>query len=62
METSEPLDDDLARIVDELAERRRRGETLDWPACLRQHPRHAAALKELAPAIEILAKFGETKK
>jgi len=54
-------DDDLARIVDELAERLRHGETLDWSACLEQHPRHAEALKQLAPALEILVNFGEAQ-
>jgi hypothetical protein len=52
-------DEDLASIVDELAERLRHGEKLDWPACLRQHPRHAEALKEIAPALEVLVNFRE---
>ncbi len=53
-------DEDLASIVDELAERLRHGEKLDWPACLRQHPRHAEALKEIAPALEVLVNFRQT--
>ncbi len=55
-------DEDLASVVDELAERLRHGEKLDWPACLRQHPRHAEALKQLAPALEILVNFGGAKR
>jgi hypothetical protein len=50
-------DEELARLVDELAERLRRGESLDWPACLKRNPRYAEALKELAPAIEAIAKY-----
>lgn len=52
-------DEQLARVVDELAERLCGGERLDWPTCLKEHPGHAAALKELAPAIEILAMLGK---
>jgi hypothetical protein len=51
-------DEELARLVDELAERLRRGESLDWPACLKKNPRYAEALRELAPAIEAMAKYG----
>lgn len=51
-------DDDLARLVDEIAEHMRQGEEVNWRDCISQHPRHAAALRELAPAIEMLAKFG----
>jgi hypothetical protein len=54
-------DEELARLVDELAERLRHGEVLDWPACLKRNPRYAEALKELAPAIEAMAKFSEGK-
>jgi hypothetical protein len=55
---TKPDDEDLACVVDELAERLRHGEKLDWPACLRQHARHAEALKQLAPALEILVNYG----
>ena len=55
-------DDDLARLIDEFAERLCRGETLDWPTCLKQHPRHAEALQLLAPAIEALAKFADAQR
>lgn len=48
-------DEQLALVVNELAERLCEGERLDWRACLKEHPREAAALKELAPAIEMLA-------
>jgi hypothetical protein len=53
------VDEELARLVDELAERLRRGESLDWPACLKKNPRYAEALRELAPAIEAMAKYSE---
>jgi hypothetical protein len=52
-------DEQLARVVDELAGRLCDGERLDWPSCLKEYPREAAALKELAPAIEILVMFGK---
>jgi hypothetical protein len=52
-------DAQLARVVDELAERLCEGERLDWPTCLKEHPGHAAALNELAPAIEILVLLGK---
>jgi hypothetical protein len=51
-------EEDLARLIDDFAERIRRGEALDWVSCLKAHPRHAEALKQLAPAIEALAKYG----
>jgi hypothetical protein len=58
-EVSSPAVDDeqLARVVNELAERLCEGERLDWPACLKEYPDEAAQLQELAPAIEILAMF-----
>jgi len=52
-------DERLARVVDELAGRLCEGERLDWPTCLKEHPGEAAALKELAPAIEFLVMFGK---
>lgn len=55
----EANDEKLARVVDELTERLFGGERLDWPTCLEEHPGEAAALKELAPAIEILVLFGK---
>jgi len=55
----EANDEKLARVVDELTERLFEGERLDWPTCLEEHPGEAAALKELAPAIEILVMFGK---
>ena len=57
---SDAADEQLARVVDELAERLCEGERLDWPTCLKAHPGEADALKELAPAIEILVLFGKT--
>jgi len=56
-DSPEADDEQLALIVNELAERLCEGERLDWPTCLKEHPREAAALKELAPAIEMLAKL-----
>jgi hypothetical protein len=53
----EANDERLAQLVDELAEQLCEGRNLDWPACLLEHPREAAALQELAPAIEVLAMF-----
>lgn len=55
----EANDEKLARVVDELTERLFEGERLDWPTCLKEHPGEADALKELAPAIEILVMFGK---
>ena len=53
----EAEDERLAQVVDELAERLCEGGRIDWPACLAEHPEEAAALQELAPAIEILVMF-----
>ena len=52
-------DEQLAQVVDELAGRLCDGERLDWPTCLKEHPGEAAALKQLAPAIEILVMLGK---
>ncbi len=57
--SAEPDDEQLALVVNELAERLCKGERLDWPTCYKEHPREAAALQELAPAIEMLAKLKE---
>jgi len=57
MNSAEADDEQLALVVNELAERLCEGERLDWPKCLQEHPREAAALKELAPAIEMLARL-----
>lgn len=48
----------LATIVDELAERIRLGEAIDWELYHEKGLPFARELQELAPAIEIVAKFG----
>ncbi len=54
--TPQADEENLDRIVDELLQRLRRGEKVDWPACFRQHPQHADELKSLAPLMESLVK------
>ncbi len=50
-------EEELARVVDELLQRIRRGEATEWPAVFRQYPRHAAELRRLAPTMEGLVHF-----
>jgi hypothetical protein len=50
-------DSELASIVDDLAERARRGEAIDWPLCYQRYRKFASELKELSPAIEMLARI-----
>jgi hypothetical protein len=49
-------EEELARIVDELLQRIRHGDTIDSPACLKRHPRHAEELKRLAPTMVAFVK------
>lgn len=53
---NDDVDDELPRIVDELLQRLRRGERVNWPACFRRHPRHAPELRRLATTMEALVK------
>ncbi len=48
----------LAELVDELARRFQVGEALDLEAYLAQHPEHAHELRELLPALALLADLG----
>jgi hypothetical protein len=54
---SKEVEEEIARVVDELLQRIRRGEAIEWPAVFRQYPRHAAELQWLAPTMEAVVKF-----
>jgi tetratricopeptide (TPR) repeat protein len=45
----------LADLVDRLTARLQAGEPLDLDACLRDHPEHAERLRQLLPALRVLA-------
>jgi eukaryotic-like serine/threonine-protein kinase len=45
----------LADLVEELTARLQAGEALDEEACLRAHPQFAAQLRELLPALRVMA-------
>jgi hypothetical protein len=47
----------IACLVDELIQRLRRGETIDWPDCLKRYPQQAEELQRLAPTMEDLVKY-----
>ena len=49
-------EDELARIIDELIQRLRRGERIDWPACFKRFPRYATDLRRWRPVMEGLVK------
>ena len=48
-------EDELARLVDALADRLCRGERIDWKKCFTENPRHADSLMKLALALQALA-------
>jgi WD40 repeat protein/serine/threonine protein kinase len=48
-------EDDLAEVVEHLTARLKAGEAVDLDACLAAHPDHAAELRRLIPALELLA-------
>jgi hypothetical protein len=54
--SAEAEGENLERIVDELLQRLRRGEEIDWPGVYRRHLRHAEELKRLRPTMERLVK------
>jgi serine/threonine protein kinase len=48
-------DHGLAEVVEQLTARLKAGEAVDLDACLAAHPEHAAELRRLFPALELLA-------
>ena len=50
-----PADQALAVLVEQLTARLQAGEAIDLEACCRAHPEHAQRLRELLPALEMLA-------
>jgi serine/threonine protein kinase len=51
--------DSLVRIVDELTTRLQAGEPVDLDPYIAAHPEHAERLRNLAPALGILAELGQ---
>jgi tetratricopeptide (TPR) repeat protein len=49
----------LAIVVEDLTARLQMGEAVDVEACCRSHPVHASRLRELIPALQILATLGD---
>jgi hypothetical protein len=50
-----PVQDALAEVVEELTKRLKAGGAADLDACLAAHPEHAAELRRLLPALQLLA-------
>src|SRR5262249_17438206 len=53
-------DQRLAELIEELSARLDAGEPLDLQACLDAHPEHAAELRRLFPALQLLADFSRS--
>lgn len=53
---------ELARVVDELAEKICRGAPIDWEAYVRQSGVDEPTLRSLAGAIDILVDFGASER
>jgi hypothetical protein len=45
----------LADLIEELTNRLQAGEAVDLEACAAKYPQHAGALRELLPALQVLA-------
>jgi serine/threonine protein kinase/WD40 repeat protein len=54
---SRATDHSLAELIEELSARMEAGEAVDLQACLDAHPEHAAELRRLFPALQLLADF-----
>jgi serine/threonine protein kinase len=52
--------DELAALVERVTDRLRAGERVDFESVLRDHPAHAAELRELLPAMALMADLSET--
>jgi eukaryotic-like serine/threonine-protein kinase len=50
----------LAEVVEEFTNRLQAGETVDVESYLRRHPEHAERLRQLLPALELLADLGRS--
>jgi serine/threonine protein kinase/WD40 repeat protein/Flp pilus assembly protein TadD len=50
-------DPQLAALIDELTDRLQAGEAVDLEAYLRRHPDHAEPLRQLIPALEMMAEL-----
>jgi serine/threonine protein kinase len=53
-------DQALGRLVDELTAKLQAGEAVDREVCLREHPQYAEQLRQLLPALEMLAGLGRS--
>src|SRR5579872_6028255 len=50
-----PSADSLYEIVEQVTDRLQRGEPVDVPQVLAAHPQHAKRLRQILPAVEVLA-------
>jgi eukaryotic-like serine/threonine-protein kinase len=50
----------LAEVVEEFTNRLQAGESVDVESYLRRHPEHAERLRQLLPALELLADLGRS--
>ena len=53
-------DQALGRLVDALTAKLQAGETVELEACCREHPQYAEQLRQLLPALEMLAGLGRS--
>src|SRR5260370_18365999 len=51
-------DQSIAVLLEELTAQLHRGESIDVEACCRAYPEHAQRLRELLPALKMLASLG----
>jgi hypothetical protein len=54
------LDGSLADLIEELSAKIEAGDAVDLPAYLEAHPAHAAELRRLVPALQLLADFSRS--
>jgi serine/threonine protein kinase/WD40 repeat protein len=59
-DTWQPADLELEQLIEEVTARLQKGEPIDHARLAEEHPQQADQLRDLLPAIEVLAKLGET--
>src|SRR5262245_26501061 len=53
-------DQGLALLVEHLTARLQAGEAVDLAACVQEHPQYARELEQLLPALQALARLGQS--
>jgi hypothetical protein len=59
--SSSPVDEQLARLIEETTEKLQTGETVCVERLIADHPQFADELRELWPAIEALVQMGDAR-